>query len=575
MKLLEALEIVNQRNAAGPPPAAPFRIALCCGFVPLHFKTFLVADIVRHRPTVAADVSEGLYGDLPGSLERLESSTADAIVTIVEWADLDPRLGMRSTGGWTAPQLPDLIRTAQMQLERIGRALTRHARVPRVLAGPTLPLPPVFHGRPYRLSGFEADLRIAVNAFYRDVLSSGVTVLSPFAVDRLSGLNTRMDIRSELAAGFPYTIEHAEALARLVASELFPPTRKKGLITDLDDTVWRGILGEAGVDGVCWTLERNAHIHALYQQFLDSLAASGTLVAVASKNDPALVEKALARPDLLLRTAALYPVEAHWGPKSHSVQRILAAWNIGADAVVFIDDSPMELAEVQAAYPDLECLLFPRDNPAKVWQLLTDLRDRFGVSEITAEDSLRLDSLRSRARFEAEKQTEATVDEFLRTVRAELAFATVKTADARAFELLNKTNQFNLNGARLTEVEWHAALADPRRFVVKASYTDRFGPLGNVAVLIGLPDRRELRVESWVMSCRAFSRRIEHRLLKYLFDRYDADVIHFAFTPTSRNGPMREFLSSVAGDGVAGPVVLSRQCFEEKCPPLQHEIREE
>ena len=160
----------------------------------------------------------------------------------------------------------------------------------------------------------------------------------------------------------PYTTEHADKLASLLALALVPPAPKKGIISDLDDTLWDGIVGEAGADAVTWDLAGHAHMHGLYQKLLASLADSGTLIGVASKNDPAVVAKAFERKDLLLRPEQVFPIEVHWNAKSGSVARILEAWNIAADSVIFVDDSPMELAEVAAAHPGIECVLFPKND---------------------------------------------------------------------------------------------------------------------------------------------------------------------------------------------------------------------
>ena len=574
MTLLDALQIINENRKNQVDCSSAFRLALSCGFVPLHFKTFLTAEMVLLRPGVSVEIGEGLFGDLSGSLERLKSESCDASVVVIEWFDLDARLGMRSTGGWETRSLANIVLTVRLQLARIGRALKHLGPVPRIVVGPTLPLPPIFYCRPHHLSSFESELRADLAQFYKDLLSDQVTVISAQAVDMVSAFQSRLNLKSELAIGFPYTMSHADALARVVACEIFGPIRKKGIITDLDDTLWRGVLGEVGVDGICWTLEKNAHIYALFQQFLNSLSGSGTLVAVASKNDPGLVAEALNRPDLLLLKDAVFPVEAGWGPKSESVSRILAAWNISADAVVFIDDSPMELAEVQATFPEMECLAFSGDDPEKFWDFLVKLRHSFGTNDLTTEDSLRVASLKSRANFEVGKESAVNADAFLHAAQAEIVFVTDKSKDPRSFELINKTNQFNLNGVRLTETEWAKVLADSGRFVVKASYKDRYGPLGNVAVLVGSIEDGRIRVHQWVMSCRAFSRRIEHRCLQYLFDRFAVSEVLLHFRPTLRNGPVHEFLAALLGSDPSGDVHLPRSLFERKCPALYHSVRE-
>lgn len=574
MKLVEALKIIKSSQSSGD---VTFPVALCCGFTPLHFETFLAAHLSLAHPGKSVQVRTGLFGDLAGNLDRISSQACAAIVVALEWADLDARLGLRSAGGWLPDSLSDILTTARLQLERIAAAIEnlRPGRV--VLSLPTLPLPPIAYTSPSRLSPFEAELRAHVAGFALRAAASGAIVINEQMIERVSPPAARFDVKNELLAGFPYTLEHADALARMAAAATTDRARKKGLITDLDDTLWRGILGELGVSAVCWSLDQHAQIHGIYQQFLASLAASGTLIGVASKNDPALVQEAFERQDLLVSKERIFPFEVHWNAKSESVARILEAWNIAADSVVFVDDSPMELAEVQAAFPELACHLFPKDDPARLWDLLVMLREEFGTPELTKEDALRLTSLRSRAEFAAgaTESNGSGSEHFLSTAQAELVLSTSKSADPRAFELLNKTNQFNLNGGRLTETDWNGLLSDPSRFLLKVVYKDRFGPLGTIAVLAGTAKDGNVSVDHWVMSCRAFSRRIEHQCLKWVFDRFQSDSVWLQFAPTPRNGPTQDFLLSLLGNlPTQKPLRVSRQVFVENCPALYHSVEE-
>lgn len=572
MKLLEALKIVKSSQS---PDAPLFPVALCCGFTPLHFETFLGAHLAAVHASRSVRVKAGLFGDLAGNLDRVSSTECSAVVVATEWSDLDARLGLRSAGGWLPESLSDILTTAQMQLGRIASAIEKLRPMRVVLSLPTLPLPPVSYTSPNRLSTFEAELRAHIAAFASRLTAAGAVVLSEQMLERVSPLATRFDIKNELIAGFPYTLEHAGALARMAAKATSNRARKKGLITDLDDTLWHGILGEVGVSAVCWSLDQHAQIHGIYQQFLASLAASGTLIAVASKNDPALVEEAFGREDLLLSKERIFPFEVHWNAKSESVRRILEAWNIAAESVVFIDDSPMELAEVQEAFPELECHLFPKDDAARLWDLLLALREDFGTAELTQEDALRLTSLRSRAEFTSGAESNGVGEHFLSAARAELMFSTSKSADPRAFELLNKTNQFNLNGARLTEADWNILLSDPSQFILKVAYKDRFGPLGTIAVLAGTAKNGKVSVDYWVMSCRAFSRRIEYQCLKWVFDRFQSESVALQFSATPRNGPTQDFFTSLLGNLPSqATVLISREVFDENCPALYHSVEE-
>ena len=140
--------------------------------------------------------------------------------------------------------------------------------------------------------------------------------------------------------------------------------------------------------------------------------------------------------------------------------------------------------------------------------------------------------------------------------------------------MINKTNQFNLNGKRLTDAAWKTYLNDPATFVMNASYEDKFGPLRKIASLMGRVQGKALRVESWVMSCRAFSRRIEHQSLKQLFEKFGAEEISFDYQETTRNGPLRECVAQLLGSPLAANFRASRAVFSEKSLSLFHRVKE-
>jgi FkbH-like protein len=392
----------------------------------------------------------------------------------------------------------------------------------------------------------------------------------------MSPPGARLDVVAEVRAGFPYRLPHADAVGGLLAALVEGPAPKKGLITDLDDTLWAGLLGEAGVAGVTWDLAAGGHLHAVYQRLLAALAESGVLVAVASKNDQALVEDALRRPDLLLARDRVHPVHAGWGAKSEAVDRILRAWNIAADSVVFVDDTPMELAEVATAHPGITPVAFPKDDPAAAWAILERLRDLFGKTAISDEDRLRLASLRDRGLAEPPVDGGAGVEAFLASAAAVVTLdGRLAPDDPRGLELVNKTNQFTLNGRRYTDAQWRALLARPGAFLLRVSYEDRFGPLGKIAIVAGRAAGGTVTVDAWVMSCRAFSRRVEHQCLRHLFARFGADEIRLDYEKTERNGPLQELLAGLLGTSLPGAdLVLTRAAFEAACPVLSHSIRE-
>lgn len=572
MRLTDALGILHKR----PTDSPQFHVRLACGFTPLHVQTFLAAHLQLALPARRVEADAGLYGDLIGTVEGLAGSTLHAAAVVIEWSDLDPRLGYRHTGGWGPSDLADIVVSARRMLARLEPAIARASETARVAVSlPTLPLPPVFH-TPAWLSA-ESELRLTQAVAELGATVAGLpnaAVVSAQQLSEHSDPAKRFDLKSDLLTGLPYTVAHADAIGMALARLILPPLPKKGLITDLDDTLWNGIVGDAGVDGITWDLAGHAQIHGLYQQLLRALAEQGALIGIASKNDPEIVEQVLARRDMLLPADKVFPKEVHWQAKSGSVGRILKTWNIGADDVVFVDDSPMELAEVEQAHPGIQCLLFPKDDYAAAVPFLRNLRDMFGKPHVSEEDRLRLVSIRQGAAFQSMVEDSADAPEtFLAEMKARITvdFETAHL-DPRVLELVNKTNQFNLNGVRYNDADWRKELERPHSFVVSVAYEDRFGPLGKIAVIRGLAAGTTLEIGTWVMSCRAFARRIEHQCLSVLLQTFGADTIYFDFQPTTKNGPMQNFFETLLGHTPVAPFHLTREAFDGKCPALYHTV---
>jgi FkbH-like protein len=559
MKLIEAFEILRKPAPVG---AQRLTVGLVCGFTPLHFKTLLTARLRLLAPDRQIEIETGLYGDFLGNLNRLESLDCDAGVIVLEWTDLDPRLGFRSLGSWAPSSFPDILENIKVNCSQIERGIqTLSKDLPLIFSAPTLSFPPIATTSSRECGAIELQIKSLVASLAASVAqTTHVRVVNPWQLDLRSAPGERFDVDSELVSGFPYKLMHAAVLAEMLGHLLQNPAPKKGIITDLDDTLWKGILGEVGVGEISWDLNHHSSMHGAYQRLLHALSGCGVLVGVASKNDPSVVDEAFRRKDLILPASATFPIEAHWGPKSESVGRILKAWNIGADSVVFVDDSAMELAEVKGRYPEIECIQFPAESNPSILDLLIRLRDLFGKTAIFEEDKLRLDSLRrGQAVGGIGGDPAGWSEEFVRQVESDLTFSyEMRPPDPRALELINKTNQFNLNGKKYTEASWRSYLKTPHAFLLVASYRDKFGSLGKIAALAGRREGRELFIEVWVMSCRAFSRRIEHKCLEELFARFDVDEILLDFAPSPRNGPFRSFLEEVCGPEVAPAWRLSR-----------------
>lgn len=573
MTITEALKLVQKV----PPDAISYDVLLACGFTPLHLQTLLRAHVQKRIGDRKANLTTGLYGDLPGTIQSAADRPLQAMAVVIEWSDLDPRLGFREGGRWGLTAIEDILRTVDANLCRIAAALRSvPAGTRTVVALPGLPFPVLFHTPGWQADSAELRIQELVSSFATDIAAQkGIVLLNPQWLAENSPPAGRYDFKSDILTGLPYTLAHADALAAGIAMLLAPAAAKKGIITDLDDTLWYGIVGEVGPENVTWDLASHRYLHGLYQRLLATLAEEGVLVGIASRNDPAVAREALNRPDCYLPTGKIYPVEIHWNTKSSSVSRILRTWNVAADAVVFVDDSQMELAEVAGEHPGIECVLFPKDDYAAGYRMLRTLRDKFGKERVSEDNAIRLESIRRGAEFQEAASDGAASEEFLSgaDARVSIDFQTPPD-DARVLELVNKTNQFNLNGIRYTDADWRRLNNESGAFTMAVSYEDRFGPLGKIAVIQGRTSGRILTLNTWVMSCRAFARRIEHQCVRALFDKFEADSMVLQFTPTPRNGPIRDFLQSVIGTIPGEPSAVTREQFQAACPPLYHQVVE-
>jgi len=570
LKLGEALKAVA---AARSLPVAREGF-LACGFEPLHLPVFLQASFQSREPGFALRVSHGLFGDLLGNLERARAAAAGVVWVVLEWNDLDPRLGYRSSGPWGGERQADVIASAQARLEALAGAIARLAESRLVVvAPPSLTFPLLGFTPGGQASEAELTLEHMLVGWLRALASvERVRVLHPGKLAAQSPAALRGDVRGELATGFPYTLEHASALAQALVELAFPAPPKKGLITDLDDTLWAGIVGEVGASGVYWSQADKAQIHGLYQSLLRQLSEAGVLLAIASKNERDVVDAAMARPDLLVDAAAFFPIAVSWGPKSESVRAILRAWNIAADAVVVVDDSPMELEEIRREHAGITALPFTPKDPRAALELLSRLRDLFGKPAVLAEDKLRLASIRNAASFEQAAQG-TDLDGFLAGLDGAVTFdARKREGSARLLELINKTNQFNLNGLRVSESEWASWLAEPDSVVIGVAYTDRYGALGTIAVVVGRrAEPGVLELAHWVLSCRAFSRRIEEHTLRHLFGTQGCQTIRLRYQQTARNQPFQELLGRLELVPAACAVLqIERDHFERVAGRLPH-----
>jgi FkbH-like protein len=347
-------------------------------------------------------------------------------------------------------------------------------------------------------------------------------------------------LASYLSTGCPFAGTLLGDVAdQIISCALGPATEPaKLLVTDLDNVLWAGVIGEDGIDGIRYSPEGVGFRHFLYQTVLAKLKREGTLLAAVSRNDPDLAREPFRSGRMTLRLEDLVVIVASYHAKSAQIKEIARQLNLGLDSFVFVDDNPIEIEEVSSALPEIRALRFPAsdDGLPAFFERLSAL---FARPALTTEDAERTEMYRRRLDGMVPDASEgADLTAFLRGLDMELIIHDRSRGDrTRAVQLINKTNQFNLNGRRVTDDEVGATLAAGGRLYA-ASLNDRTGSHGEVLACLIDADGT---VRSLVMSCRVFQRRLEYAFIAWLATQENPPVtLEFASTP--RNEPMKLFL---------------------------------
>jgi FkbH-like protein len=334
--------------------------------------------------------------------------------------------------------------------------------------------------------------------------------------------------------------EVAEAIVQQVHTAAPEPC--KVLVTDLDHSLWCGVVAEDGLDGIHFAPEGRGFRHFIYQSLLAKLERAGVLLAAVSRNDAAVGLEPLRSRRMLLREEDFVCVLCSYHAKSAQIRNIAEQLNLSLDSFVFVDDNPVELAEVSRALPQVHCLQFPSHDDGLV-ALFSELSRLFTRAVVTAEDHERSEMYRRRLAGMPPAELESgDVTEFLRALRMSLTLHDRSSGPRdRLVQLINKTNQFNLNGEQVSEEQVSAALRSGAR-LYGAALSDQHGSHGEIlACLVSA----EGTIRQFVMSCRVFQRRVEYAFLSWLCAQPSAPHA-LAFQPTPRNEPFRKFLNDPA-----------------------------
>jgi FkbH-like protein len=377
-------------------------------------------------------------------------------------------------------------------------------------------------------------------------------------------------------------IDVAREITHLISS--LRTTAKKVLVTDLDDTLWGGVVGDEGLKGIeLGDTSPRGEAFKAFQKYLLSLTERGVLLAVCSKNDhDTALEPFWKHPEMVLKEKDIVSFKANWKPKSDNIRTIAAELGLGLDSFVFVDDNPAEIEIVRQFVPEVSTVLLGPD-PSDYVRQLQDSR-LFEPRNITQEDSQRTEQYRQETQRKAHLALATDMDSYLASMEMVATVNDFNSVDLpRICQLINKSNQFNLTTRRRTEAELLVLMQDPEYLGFTIRLRDRFGDHGLIAVVICQCEKLDgtpvLEIDTWLMSCRVLNRQVEEETMNEIARRalqHSITHIRGVYRPSSRNGLVRDLYRKL-GFSESSPLFSEKEfvCDARNYHPFETRIKVE
>ena len=408
---------------------------------------------------------------------------------------------------------------------------------------------------PEHAAGFEQAER-SLRAGIADL--PAVHVVDPMSVESWYPVAATHDPHGDELGHLPYTPEYfvaaGTAIARKIHAIAAPPF--KVIALDCDDTLWRGICGEDGPHGVVLDESRRT-----LQLFMADRRRAGMLLALCSKNNEEDVEETFAaHPEMPLRLTDFSERRVNWEPKSANLNEMAEDLELGLDSFILVDDNPKECTEAQAGSPGVLALPLPA-RAEEIPEFLNHVW-AFDRARVTEEDRRRAELYAQRTERAKAQKASANLEEFLASLQLEVAIVPMEAGQLeRVAQLTRRTNQMNASCIRRSEAEVQALLASGAAECLTVSVRDRFGSYGLTGVILFRGEGAALVADTFLLSCRALGRGVEHLMVARLGEIALARGlarVEIPFVASGRNRPAQLFLESIGAPLAAAEAAAVR-----------------
>ncbi len=541
MAISRTLNVLRARNLS--PSLSRFKLGVVSTATTDFLKPMLEASALRYGLSLELSVAD--FGQVvqealdAGSL--INRARPDAVLLAIDHRGLPFRISDRSQ------QLPFDPGAALDQISSACEAFEKNSGATCLVQ--TLPAPPqlLFGSLDAALAG---TLRSSI-ARFNAVLASDFTARGNVLVDvewlaQCVGLENWYDERFWLLARLPFAHTvlpvYADFVSRIAAA--MRGKSRKCLVLDLDNTLWGGVIGDDGLDGIALGEgDPRGEAYRAIQTAAADLRRRGVVLAVCSKNDDATAREPFrAHPGMVLKEEDISVFMANWDDKATNLERIAKRLDLGLDSMVLLDDNPAERALVRTLLPEVAVPELGNDPSLYVSTL--SAAGYFESVGFTKEDVTRADQYKGNSDRALLLETSRNLDDFLRSLEMNVDFAPFDAIGRkRITQLINKTNQFNVTTRRYTEKQVASLETSSDHYTLQVNVRDRFGDNGMIGVVICEVRPVEWEIDSWLMSCRVLNRKIEEAICNRIaMDARRAGVgkIIGIYLPTDRNGIARD-----------------------------------
>ena len=540
-----ALRNVMGQDLPADLAGKPVRLAILSSSTTAHLHAAIrVAGLRRNLHVTVYEVDYGQYWQ---ELADPESGLHAFQPTVVVFM-LDPHhLAAGLSTGMSAEMADAAFEEVQSRLRECWRMAQDAFRCPVIQQTPLPVHLPLLGNNEHRLPGSRAAFIARLNMALRPMAdAAGIDLLAlddEAARDGLAAWHDPVLWHRAKQEVSPSTGPlYGDLVMRLVAARL--GRSYKALVLDLDNTLWGGVIGDDGMEGIALGQGSTlGEAFVAFQDYARELSRRGVILAVCSKNDEAnAMEPFDKHPEMLLKRSDVASFVANWSDKAANIRAIAGELNIGLDSLVFVDDNPFERTLVRQELP-MVAVPEVGDDPADFPRIIARA-GYFETPAVTQEDRERSGQYQGNRMREALKASTTDLPAYLRGLEMEMVWRRFdRLGLARVTQLINKTNQFNLTTRRYTEDDVLAVMQDGRAFGLQIRLLDRFGDNGIISIVIGRMQGQDLVIDTWLMSCRVLGRQVEPTTLALVAEQarlLGARRLLGDYVATKKNGMVRD-----------------------------------